>query len=147
MAVDVASIVAMLPTDLQSDAMATTYAEFAIQSHDATRWGAVYAQAMMFYTAHMLTLMPGTASSASSSASGPVKSKKAGGTQIEYADTASSVASTVKMSADDIWLLETAYGKVYLRLRNSRQAAAPMLASLSDVTTDMRYVTDTSDDA
>ena len=103
------------------DAVVDEFLSTAALLHDANAWGAAFATAMIYYGAHlMLTAYPdGVAGSGT--ASGPVTSRRAGDLAVTYA-AAPSVANA---TADDVALLQTAPGRVYLQIRGGRAARGP----------------------
>jgi len=102
----------------EDDAIATAL-ELASTAHNATFWGAVFAQAMAAYAAHLLILRQreiDAAAAGSFAAPGPVVSQRAGDLGIGYG--APSVGAGAA-SSDDA-LRTTTAGREYLRLRSSR---------------------------
>lgn len=76
-------------------------------------FGRVYAQAVVYLAAHLLTLSE-RASSSGGSAAGPITSASTGGVSISYGQVNTAV------SVSDATLSTTAYGLEFLALRNSR---------------------------
>jgi hypothetical protein len=103
------------------DTIVEKWLSFAICRHaDASVWGAVYGDAMVFYAAHRVLRDPASGLGTSASAPGAVTSQRDGDLSRTYAQPAAAVGS-------DADLATTTYGSLYLELRDSRAASAPMV--------------------
>lgn len=97
------------------DNVVQVHLELAAQAHSPSAWGAVFAQAMVWYAAHSLERLP----EHKGDAPGTVTSKKDGDLAISYS------APTPTPDGSDLYL--TAYGQRYEQLRSSRVAATPFV--------------------
>lgn len=102
-------------------AVVSAYLDIAVEQHTSSAWGAVYAQAMVWFTAHLIETTPGTGAGAN------VAGQVGAITQQRDGDLSRSYASAARGDADD-WLRATVYGQNYLRLRHSRAARGPWVA-------------------
>lgn len=108
------------------DGVITARLELAAKRHDASRWGNVYAEAMVYYAAHLVEMTPGSGAPgapSSGSVQGPLISQRDGDLSRTYAAPATSSTSTEV--GTDAWLMLTSYGQQYLDLRNTREATMP----------------------
>ena len=103
------------------DTIVEKWLSFALRRHaDASVWGQVYGDAMVFYAAHRVLRDPASGLGTSASAPGLVTSQRDGDLSRTYAQPAAAVGS-------DADLASTTYGQLYLELRESRAASAPMV--------------------
>jgi hypothetical protein len=112
------SILAIVAPALVSDERAADVLALCEQQHTAARWGDVYALAMAYLAAHILTVCPSSAVSAG----GEVTSRSAGDLSETYATPA---AATTEGA-----LRGSAYGRAFLQLRGTRAYAGPRIASV-----------------
>lgn len=100
------------------------FLEIAATQMYATAWGDVYAIAACYLAAHLATLSPSTAAAAEASASvaGPLTQESAGDLSRSYGSATSGVSG---IAVSDASLMSTAYGREFIRLRNTRSASAP----------------------
>lgn len=98
-----------------SETIKTTFLDFAAQEMNVLVWGVNYQQGKVNLAAHKMKTNPNYGGGASSGGegAGPVKRRKAGDLEIEYAVSSSGGS----MSSEDAALMESAYGKEYFRLR------------------------------
>lgn len=107
------------------DAVVSRWLAFAIRRHDAESFGAVYADAMVFYAAHRVQRQPGSGAPGAppAGAVGALVSQRDGDLSRTYAAPGGNVATT----GSDAELQTTQYGLWYLDCRDSRAAAGPTL--------------------
>lgn len=106
----------------------TTWLELAARRHDASAWGAVYAEGMVFWAAHRIERLPGSgACGGGASEVGPITAQSDGDLSRSYGAAGGSGASS---SAIDAELSTTRYGLLYLDLRDTRPGAGPDVVGL-----------------
>lgn len=93
------------------------YLELAADSHTASRFGSRYAEAMVWYAAHMKKLDADAVidAAAGSSAAGPVTSRKTGDNAETYANLAGSASTEARQ-----FFFQTTYGRKYYRIVRTR---------------------------
>lgn len=101
------------------DPTVTTWLTIAAKRHNATVFGEVYAEAMVLWTAHRISRLPGVGSGSGGEV-GPVIAQADGDLSRTYGSVASLAAS-----AADADLVTTRYGLAYLELRDSRAGIGP----------------------
>ena len=123
------AIVVEVAPEFAADTRLASFLAKAERAHSIAPWGAVYADAMAYYAAHLLTRQKETAaaSSAAAESAGGVTSRSAGDLAEGYGD-ASAGGTTVPDA--DVDLRTTRYGLAYLRLRGSRVATTATLITV-----------------
>ena len=102
---------------LGADSRLTTFVTMAITAHRKSSWGAVYYDAMAFWTLHRIAMAIREAGGATGIA-GPVQSQKTGDVSVSYAASAM-MAGAGPLDGD---LPQTSWGRQYLLWRKSRAA-------------------------
>ena len=112
----------------EADGRVGVFLTAAARRLDASAWGAVYLDAVVYLAAHLLIRSPAGGSGGTNVAGGgPITSKKAGDLSVSYGATATTGAGR---SNADLDLLETHYGRQFLALRDTRAAGLPFVAGL-----------------
>jgi hypothetical protein len=102
----------------------TVWLELAAKRHTAARWGNVYPEAMVFWAAHNIEMLPGSGAPGApvSGTSGPLISQKDGDLSRTYAQPSSSSTAEEGSTA---WFTLSEYGQKYLDLLNTRESSLP----------------------
>ena len=103
---------------LALDPRADLFLQMAGQSLNAAAFGLLYEQAACYLAAHMIASAPRDEVALGA---GPVTSEGAGDLSVGYG----TFPASGKLSIGDAELAQTAYGRAFLRIRNSRAAAMP----------------------
>lgn len=113
----------------ETDEVLTVWLDLAAQRLDETTWGKVYAQALAYLAAHLLTVarrgvsgLPGSGAGAGQGASGAVTSISTGDWSIGFAGGMNGSEGGVDTLAESS-LLTTRFGKEFVALRRTRPAS------------------------
>lgn len=119
----------------ETDARVGLFLDAAARRLDASAWGAVYPDALVYMAAHLLTLSPGPDTTAAASAgggaagaiAGPITKKKAGDLEVSFGTSGgtSGGGGGGSTSNTDNDLTTTHWGRQFLALRDTRAAGAP----------------------
>ncbi len=119
-----AALLLAIAPEVSARADSAVWLEIAAAQLTAAAFGAMYATACCYLAAHLATLSPLTAaaSSATAGTAGAITAKGARDLSESYGSTASGVSG---LTAGDAALMQTKYGREFIRIRNTRAASSP----------------------